>query len=386
MSSANPSPPPSATPVRRALVGVVAAVACALTGAAQAQTLKQAYRGVFHIGAALPPAIFTGQDPRGAALVAEQFDTISPENSLKWALIHPRPGVYAFDEADHYVAFGQTHGLFTIGHTLVWHQQVPDWVFQDDHGKRLGREALLARLHDHIATVVGRYRGKIAGWDVVNEALADDGSLRQTPWLQIIGPDYIEKAFEFAHEADPAAELYYNDYSLENPEKRRGALALVARLKAKGVPIVAVGLQDHNSLDWPSAQLEDETLSDFARLGVKLNISELDVDVLPRPAANGSADISARFAATAGSNPYTRGLPAPVQVDLAKRYAALFAVFVKHRAEIERVTFWGVDDGGSWLNGWPIPGRTNHPLLFDRQDRPKPAFDAVLHAADAAHR
>ena len=344
-------------------------------------SLKDAYRGSFRIGAALNPAQFEDRDQRGNPIIAAQFNTISPENALKWQSVHPRQDGYDFRQADEYVEFGEKHGMFIIGHTLVWHSQTPQWVFQGSDGQPLTREALLERMRDHIHTVVGRYKGRIGGWDVVNEALNDDGSLRQSPWRRIIGDDYLLKAFQFAHEADPKAELYYNDYSLENEAKRKGAVELIRKLKAAGAPITGVGLQGHMKLEQPDARQEAKTIEDFAALGIRVNISELDVDVLPRTAPGNSADVSARAEGNAQSNPYTAGLPGEMQKALAARYHELFKVFVDHRKFIDRVTFWGVTDGDSWLNGFPIRGRTNHPLLFDREGKPKPAFDAVIQEA-----
>jgi endo-1,4-beta-xylanase len=357
------------------------AVMVVVAAAAQAQTatLKDAYKGIFRIGAALNPAQFEERDPRANPIVAAQFNTISPENVLKWGVVHPRPDGYSFDAADRYVAFGEKHNMFIIGHCLVWHSQTPRWVFEDEQGKPLGRAALLDRMHDHIRTVVGRYKGRIHGWDVVNEALNEDGTMRQSPWRRIIGEDYLLKAFQFAREADPQAELYYNDYSLENEAKRNGAVELIRKLKVAGAAVTAVGLQDHNHLDSPTARQEAETIEAFAALGIRVNITELDVDVLPRTTRQNSADISATAAPAANSNPYPESLPDEIQQALAKRYAELFDVFVQHRDVIGRVTFWGVTDAGSWLNNFPTRGRTNYPLLFDRQGKPKPAFDSVLH-------
>ena len=279
--------------------------------------------------------------------------------------------------------------MFIVGHTLVWHSQMPRWVFQDANGKPLTRDSLLARMHDHIATVVGRYKGRIKGWDVVNEALNEDGTLRSSPWKTIIGDDYIEKAFQFAHEADPEAELYYNDYNLENAPKRNGAAELVKKLKAAGVTITAVGSQAHDKLWLQNVAMHDTTIAVLGALGVKVNITELDVDVLPAATRNRTADVSVRVQPDAGGassvNPYVAGLPDSVQQALAKRYAELFKVFMKHRGIVDRVTLWGVGDGDSWLNNWPMRGRTNYPLLFDRQDLPKPAFKAVIDAATRPH-
>jgi len=259
----------------------------------------------------------------------------------------------------------------------VWHNQTPRWVFEDDHGRPVDRETLLRRLREHISTVVGRYKGRINSWDVVNEALNQDGTMRQSPWLKIIGEDYLVQAFRFAHEADPAAELYYNDYDLELPAKRTGAVALMKRLQQNGVPIAGIGLQNHNRLQWPSIVDEDVTIDAFAQLGLKVNITELDVDVLPRTTGIG-ADYAVNIAPTPELNPYTAALPDSIQSQLANRYADLFRVYLKHRDVIDRVTFWGIADGDSWLNNWPIKGRTNYPLLFDRLGQPKPAFYSVI--------
>ncbi|HEU4478409.1 MAG TPA: endo-1,4-beta-xylanase [Pyrinomonadaceae bacterium] len=339
--------------------------------------LKEIFKNDFLIGAALNPDHYTEKDTRGAEIVKTHFNSITSENVLKWALVHPQSGTYDFAGADRFVEFGEKHNMFIVGHTLVWHNQTPRWVFEDEKGEPLDRETLLTRLRDHISTVVGRYKGRIKGWDVVNEAINQDGTMRQSPWLKLIGDDYLVQAFRFAHEADPAAELYYNDYDLEIPAKRRAAVELIKKLKERGVPIAAVGLQNHHLLNWPAIAEVDATIGAFAELGLKVSITELDVDVLPRTTRPG-ADYAVDIAPTPKLNPYTSGLPDPVQARLARRYAALFRVFLKHRDVIDRVTFWGVSDGSSWLNNWPIKGRTNHPLLFDRLGRPKPALQAII--------
>jgi endo-1,4-beta-xylanase len=350
-----------------------------LVPSARAQlSLKEAFTGSFRIGAALNQAQFDERDTRGAALVKAQFNTISPENVLKWESIHPKPDTFSFEAPDRYVAFGEKNHMFIIGHTLVWHNQMPAWVFQDDKGAPLDREALLKRMRGHIQTVVGRYKGRIGGWDVVNEALNEDGTLRRTAWLRIIGEDYIAKAFEFAHAADPKAELYYNDYSLENEPKRKGAIELIKKLKAQGIEVTAVGLQGHDKMDWPTLEQQDATIAALSELGVKVNITELDIDVLPAATRQRSADVSLSLEAQARLNPYADGLPDAIQQALARRYADLFGVYVKYRGVISRVTFWGVTDGDSWLDNWPVKGRTAYPLLFDRNGQPKPAFYAVV--------
>jgi endo-1,4-beta-xylanase len=346
-------------------------------------TLKAAYKGVFHVGVAINSAQITGKDAAGDALIVQQFDSITPENVMKWEVIHPRPDAYDFTLADKYVEFGEKHHMFIVGHNLCWHAQTPAWVFQDAAGRPLTREALLQRLHDHIFTVVDRYKGRINSWDVVNEALNEDGTLRHSKWLQIIGEDYIVKAFQWAHEADPSAELNYNDYNLETPEKRQGAIKLIKRIQAAGVPIAVIGSQGHLHLDWPSVESEEATVTELASTGVKVAITELDIDVLPRVAPD-TADVSLNIKADPKLNPYVAGLPADMQQALAKRYVDLFAVYFRHRDVMSRVTFWGLSDADSWLNNWPVRGRTSYPLLFDRNGKPKAALDAVLHVAAAA--
>jgi endo-1,4-beta-xylanase len=340
--------------------------------------LKEAFKDYFLIGAAINRAQIYEEDKIGAGIVKTQFNTISPENVLKWGAIHPAPNRYDFAAADRYVEFGEKNKMVVIGHTLVWHNQTPDWVFKDREGEFVSRDELLKRMREHIHAVVGRYKGRIKGWDVVNEALNEDGSLRQTRWLKIIGDDYIAKAFQYAREADPNAELYYNDYSLENSSKRKGAIALMKKLLAEGVPIAAIGLQNHNSLNFPSLEQESTTIADFAKLGLKVNITELDVNVLPDPKGFEGAETTQKFGLDEKLNPYKNGLPAEMQNKLAQRYAELFSIFLKHRADIARVTFWNVTDADSWLNNFPIRGRTNYPLLFDRTGQTKTAFDAVI--------
>jgi endo-1,4-beta-xylanase len=339
-------------------------------------TLRQAAQGKFHVGVAINTSQIEDADAKEDRTITQQFDSISPENALKWERLHAKPGVYDFALADRYVDYGTKHHMYTVGHTLVWHSQVPDWVFEDAQGKPITRAALLERLHDHIFAVVGRYKGRIQAWDVVNEALNDDGSLRNSKWRQILGDDYIVQAFQWAHEADPQAELGYNDYSLENAKKRAGAIAIVKKLQAAGVKVSYVGIQGHDRLDWPNVTEETQTIEDFAQLGVKVAITELDIDVLPS-AWGHTADVSLQRAADATLNPYSKALPEDVSRQLTQRYVELFRVYAEHRQTVERVTLWGLSDRDSWLNNWPVVGRTSYPLLFDRKGDPKPALLAV---------
>lgn len=352
-------------------VALAAAIALAPAGAgSQTGALKDLVPNGWVIGAALNQNQSDGRDTAAVEIVTRHFSTISPENLLKFQSIQREPGVFTFDAQDRYVAFGRDRGMAVIGHTLVWHSQTPAWVWAGPDGGLADRTTMLDRMRTHIATVVGRYKGRIRGWDVVNEALNDDGTLRDSPWRLGIGDDYIAKAFEFAREADPSAELYYNDYNLAtHPAKRAGAVRIIKDLQQRGLRIDAVGEQGHWRLETPTADQIDQTIAELRATGVKVMITELDINLLPPgpPPARGQPPSPA-------SNPYATGLPDDVQQALTRRYADAFRVFLKHRDDLTRITFWGVSDADSWLNR----GRMNYPLLWDRQRRPKPAFDAVV--------
>jgi len=263
---------------------------------------------------------------------------------------------------------------------LVWWHQTPDWVFQDVSGKPLSREALLERMKEHISTVVGRYRGRIHGWDVVNEAITADGSWRKSKWYEILGEDHVAKAFEFARQADPDAQLYYNDYDNEKPPQTEGVVRLIRNLQSKGIRIDGVGIQGHWFLDYPRIEEIESSILALSKLGVRMMITELDVSALPfYPVDSKMVDLSSFDPESQKKhNPFPDVLPDSVQKDLAHRYAELFSLFRKHRRKFSRVTFWAVHDGQSWRSYLPIRGRMDHPMLFDRYCKPKPAFDAVV--------
>jgi endo-1,4-beta-xylanase len=263
---------------------------------------------------------------------------------MKWERIHPEPGVFNFDIPDMFVAFGQKNNMFIIGHCLLWHQQTPAWVFTDSLGNNLSREALLDRLRDHITTIVTRYKGRVNGYDVVNEALNEDGTMRQSKWYQIIDDDYIQKAFEFAKAADPNAEFYYNNYNIENPIKRAGVIRIIKDLKVKGVKVDDVGIQGHWDLDVPKLEDIDSSIVQFGKLGVKVLITEMDINVLPRPEDLSGAEVSTSFAMQKDMNPYPDGLPDSTQLRLTIRYVDMFKIFRKYKGIVERVTFWGITD------------------------------------------
>jgi endo-1,4-beta-xylanase len=355
-------------------------IVLAAAGAAEPPALRELMPKGMLLGAALSRPQIEEKDAVAVSIVTRNFDSASPENILKWESVHPEADRYDFEAADRYVAFGEKRRMAVIGHTLVWHSQTPAWVFAGKAGGPADRETLLARMRSHIHTVVGRYRGRIKGWDVVNEAINDDpeGTMRKTKWREAIGEDYIAKAFEYANEADPQAELYYNDYNLTSPAKRATALRIVKQLKEQGLRVDGVGEQGHWLLERPSLAEIEATITDIAGAGVKAVITELDVDVLPRDPSMYGADLEKKAKMRGETNLYPDGLPKEKQEQLARRYADAFGLFLKHRDKIARVTFWGVTDAQTWLNDFPIPGRVNHPLLFDREGKPKPAFDAVV--------
>lgn len=354
--------------------------ACKSTGSqknesSEETSLKEAYKDKFYVGAALGAGF--EKNKNDIKLVKNQFNSIVPENCMKSGEIHPKEGEYFWDDADKFVAFGEENNMHIIGHCLVWHSQTPDWLFIDADGNDVSREVLIQRMKDHIFAVVGRYKGRVHGWDVVNEALENDGSYRQSKLFKIIGEDFIELAFQFAHEADAEAELYYNDYSLNNPKKRDGAVRLIQKLKQKGVKIDAIGMQAHYRFDFSPEQFE-ASITSFSETGVKVMVTELDISVLPWASKRASANIADKKAYQKKYDPYTAGLPDPIQVKQAEIYSNLFSILIKHNKDISRVTFWGTNDGDSWKNNFPVRGRTDYPLLFDRNYEPKPAYDAVI--------
>ena len=383
---------------------------CVTTRSHAPTTLKDAYKNHFHVGVAVNrPTILQAtvqadntsrnveQLAKDVTLIKEQFNQIVPENDLKWEMIQPYegPNGYDFGAADAFVNFGISNHMYIVGHTLVWHSQTPAWVFGPSNappptdwkpgqpaargrggfgggfgrgggGPRATREQLLKRMHDHITTVVGRYKGKIKVWDVVNEAIADGGTniLRTSPWEQIIGPDFIAKAFEYAHEADPKAILRYNDYSLENPAKRQKLIKLIKSLQAQHVPVMAIGSQTHVHLGSPTFEQEDKALTELETLGLPIHITELDVNNSQGGQRNTTADVASMSTMTGG------GLVSNADQKLADEYATLFKAFLKHKS-VKVVTFWGVNDSVTWLRGAT-------PLLFDANNQPKHAFNTVM--------
>ena len=311
-------------------------------GPENAQTLKDAIGKYCLIGAAVNQWQSDGQVPAADAVLAKHFNCVVAENCMKPEVLAPAEGIFDFRVADKFVNYAHQLGLKVNGHCLVWHSQAPDWWFTNGYAASpVSKEVLKDRLIKHIKT-------------------------------------FIEIAFRAAHEADPDAELYYNDYSMSGEKKREAVCRLVKNLKAKGLRIDGVGMQSHNGLDYPNLAEYEKSIDAFAACGVKVLITELDINVLPNPEGFGGADIAQNFELQQKYNPYVNGLPADKQKELDKRWLDLFKIYYKHREQIGRITLWGVCDENSWLNGWPIKGRTNYALLFDRQYQAKPVINDII--------
>lgn len=340
--------------------------------------LKEALADKFLIGTALNARQIAGYHPEELAVVRENFNSIVAENCMKSERLVANQDVYDFTTSDKFVNFGIENNMVVHGHTLIWHSQTPKWFFKDSLDQEITREELIQRMKNHIHTVVTRYKGKIKTWDVVNEAVLDDGTLRKSKFYNLLGEDFIKMAFEFAHEADPEAELYYNDYSTAVPEKREGIVRMVKKLQEQGVPIHGIGMQGHVGMDYPELEEFEKSITAFANLGLKVSITEFDITVLPSPWKNQGAEVSANFQYKEAMNPYPEKLPDTVSNALNQRYLDFFKLFLKHHKKIDKVTLWGVNDGNSWRNDWPVAGRTDYPLLFDRDNKPKSVVDSII--------
>lgn len=362
------------------------ALAAAMASAAFAQkttqtdipTLQEAMGPYFLIGAAVNTDLTDGKTPDVEKVVQAQFNQVVAENCMKGEENHPEVNRFDFSDGDRLVEWAQKNGKTLTGHCLVWHSQPPKWMFTDKKGNLVSRETLIGRMYNHIMTVMTHYKGKVKGWDVVNEAILDDGSYRQSLYYKIIGPEFIELAFQFAHEADPDAELYINDFSMSKPGKREAYVNLLRQFKAKGLRIDAIGMQSHNGYDYPDYTEFEKSIEAFAAEGVKVMLTELDMNMLPNPHGFSGADISQNFELQKKYNPYVDGLDKKAQKLFNQRYLDLFRIIERHKDVISRVTFWGTTDESSWLNGWPIKGRTNYPLLFDRNCQVKPVVKDIV--------
>lgn len=331
--------------------------------------LKDYYKKYFPIGVAVSPRSLQTDEVR---LILQHFNSLTSENAMKMGSIHPKENFYYWKDADSIVAFAQRNGLRVRGHNLCWHEQVPAWLFKDSLGHTVTKEMLLKRLRDHIATVVNRYKKKIYAWDVVNEAIADDSSqfLRNSLWYQLCGEDFISKAFQYAHEADPDALLFYNDYNTERPEKMERVYLLLKKLKDANVPVHGIGLQAHWSIYEPRAEELEHTIQKFASLGLQVQFTELDISVYPW-------EKNHRQKTSIDNDTFTPEL----EQQQAAKYKMAFAIFRKYSKNITGITFWNISDRHTWLDEYPVPGRKNYPLLFDSRLQPKKAYWEVVGCA-----
>ncbi|TLF45242.1 endo-1,4-beta-xylanase [Maribacter aurantiacus] len=337
------------------------------------KSLKEAFEKDFYIGVALNGRIIDQSDSASLSLVKREFNSITAENIMKSSIIHPQRDSFNFELADKFVALGKNNGMHVHGHTLIWHSQLSPWfaTIEDSFEFKDATEK-------HIKDLALHFKGVVDSWDVVNEALNEDGTLRNSIFLEKMGDEYLSLAFKWTSEVDPNAKLFYNDYNMTNPDKRQGAIRMIKKIQEKGIKVDGVGMQGHWHLDYPSLEEIEESILEYSKLGVQVAITELDISVLPNPWDLEGAEISQNFENSEEMNPYTKGLPDSIQTKLANRYKDIFKIFLKHRDKISRVTFWGVNDRQSWLNGFPIRGRTNYPLLFDRELKPKPAYYGII--------
>lgn len=352
---------------RTPLLFVLFAVTACTQTETQKKGLKDYFADYFTIGVAVSPHALSTDE---AGLIVQEFNSVTAENAMKSGPVHPREDEYFWTHADSIVAFAQRNSMRMRGHTLVWHNQNPGWLFIDADSNTVTREVLLQRMKEHITTVVNRYKGKIYAWDVVNEAISDKPGefYRDSPWYKICGEEYIAKAFEYAHEADPDALLFYNDYNEINPVKREKIFKLVTDLKNAGVPIHGIGLQGHWAMQEPTREQLDSTLTRFAETGLQLHITELDVSVYPKE--HGRRERTPEDDNTAFT-------PDKEQQQL-EAYSMYFELFRKHRNAIKSVTFWNISDRHSWLDHFPVQNRKDYPLLFDKELKPKKAYWEVV--------
>lgn len=343
--------------------------------------LKDALKGKFYMGAAINAPQILGRDTASLKLLEKQFNSIVAENAMKSMNIHPKEDEYNWKIPDAMVAYGMEHNMYIVGHCLIWHSQAPRWFFVDDEGNEVSREVMIDRMKTHISTVVGRYKGKVDAWDVVNEAFLDDGSWRKTKFYQIIGEDYFKLAFQFAHEADPDAELLYNDYSMFHKGRRDAVVHMVKEFQKEGIQIDGIGMQMHYGLDNLPLDRIEESIVAFSETGLQVHVTELDISVLPSPDWRVGAEVSASFEYQQRMNPYPDGLSDSASIASHDAYLNLFKLLLKHEDVIKRVTTWGIVDQQSWKNNWPMRGRTDYCLLFDRNYEPKPVVADIINAA-----
>ena len=314
--------------------------------------------------------------------IVENFNWVVAENCMKCEVIHPQEGVYDFTLADQFVNKAKAAGLKVQGHCLIWHSQCAPWLHYDKDGKLVSPEVLKQRMREHIFTIVSHFKGRVDAWDVVNEAFEDDGTPRKSLFWQILGTDYIPLAFQYAHEADPSIQLFYNDFSMNKPTKVEGVANFFRPLIQQGLPVTAIGMQGHmimeDNVNNSVIKQYEHSIETIASLGVPTFFSELDLSVLPNPFGFSGANISDKFAYRPEMDPYKNGLTREQEARMEQFWIDFYKMLIPHHKDILRVNFWCLNDANSWRNDFPIKGRTDYATLFDRQNKRKPVVDQLI--------
>ena len=314
--------------------------------------------------------------------IVENFNWVVAENCMKCEVIHPQEGVYDFTLADQFVNKAKAAGLKVQGHCLIWHSQCAPWFHYDKDGKLVSPEVLKQRMREHIFTIVSHFKGRVDAWDVVSEAFEDDGTPRKSLFWQILGTDYIPLAFQYAHEADPSIQLFYNDFSMNKPTKVEGVANFFRPLIQQGLPVTAIGMQGHmimeDNVNNSVIKQYEHSIETIASLGVPTFFSELDLSVLPNPFGFSGANISDKFAYRPEMDPYKNGLTREQEARMEQFWIDFYKMLIPHHKDILRVNFWCLNDANSWRNDFPIKGRTDYATLFDRQNKRKPVVDQLI--------
>lgn len=360
------------------LIGVLCLVIAVKTTFAQ-NTLWEAYRDYWYTGVSVNQWEVEGDQAADWPIITKNFNWVVAENCMKCEVVHPKEGVYDFTLADQFVNKAKAAGLKVLGHCLIWHSQCAPWFHYDDEGNLVSAEVLKQRMREHIYTVVSHFKGRVDAWDVVNEAFEDDGTPRKSLFYQILGTDYIPLAFQYAHEADPSIQLYYNDYSMNKAQKVEGVANFFRPLIQQGLPVTAIGMQGHMVLEGNNLVKEyDHAIKTIASVGVPTFFSEVDLTVLPNPYGFSGANISDAFAYRPEMDPYTKGLTKEKEAEVEQFWIDFYQMLLRHHENILRVNFWCLNDAVSWRNDFPIKGRTDYATLFDRENKPKPFVQKLI--------
>lgn len=359
---------------------IIVSALCAVALPLHAQSLAEAYRDYWYTGVSVNQWEVEGDQESHWDVITKNFNWVVAENCMKCEVIHPQEGVYDFTLADKFVDKAKAAGLKVQGHCLIWHSQCAPWFHFDKDGKLVSREELKKRMREHIYTIVSHFKGRIDAWDVCNECFEDDGSPRKSLFWQILGTDYIPLAFQYAHEADPNVQLFYNDYSMNKPTKVEGVANFFRPLIEQGLPVTAIGMQGHMILEDAKELLPqyDHSIKTIAALGVPTFFSELDLSVLPNPYGFSGANVSDRFTYTPEKDPFKEGLTKEKEAEINQYWVDFYKMLIPHKDNILRVNFWCLNDANSWRNDFPIQGRSDYATLYDRQNQPKGMIQEII--------